>query len=85
MSKKWGAVYVLLAEVLMDFEDKDAANKARIEAETYLDGIVSGETANKTNGGLLFWNEYRYVPPFYLHALISFSVELVKPTVILWL
>jgi hypothetical protein len=35
------------------------ALQARIDAENYLDGIVSGLYANKTAGGLLFWDFYR--------------------------
>jgi len=50
---------LLLAEATLDYQDQNEALRVRAEAELYLDGIVSGATANKTNGGLLFWDAYR--------------------------
>lgn len=59
LSRQWGAFYLLLAEATLDYQDQDEALRVRAEVELYLDGIVSGTTANKTNGGLLFWDAYR--------------------------
>ncbi|KAI9481618.1 MAG: family 9 glycosyl hydrolase [Benjaminiella poitrasii] len=53
---KWGAYYVMLAEVLNKEPTSDRSRKARQTAEKYLDDIVSGKTANRTNGGLLYWD-----------------------------
>lgn len=77
-------MYVLLAEVLMDYVDEQEARRARIEAENYLDGIIYGKTANKTNGGLLFWNEYSDVNSNSLamsasHLLLSYSAKVLRP------
>ncbi|KAI8639883.1 Six-hairpin glycosidase-like protein [Parasitella parasitica] len=55
---KWGALYLMLAEVAPDYHDQDEASLTRAEAEMYLDGIVSGRSVNKTGGGLLFWDAY---------------------------
>ncbi|KAI8967592.1 Six-hairpin glycosidase-like protein [Mycotypha africana] len=55
---KWGAFYVLLAETMLDHQDRSQAIQAREGAEKYLDSIVDGTTANKTRGGLLFWDGY---------------------------
>ncbi|KAI8983541.1 Six-hairpin glycosidase-like protein [Pilobolus umbonatus] len=55
---KHGAVFTLLAGLMMKHEDQEEFKQRRIDAETYLDGIVSGKTANKTEGGLLWWDFY---------------------------
>lgn len=45
---------------MLDSPDHSEALERRIDAENYLDNIVSGITVNKTNGGLLFWDFFRY-------------------------
>lgn len=52
-------MYVLFAEIMFNGTDQNEALSRRVDAENYLDGIVSGLTANKTSGGLLFWDFYR--------------------------
>lgn len=45
---------------MLDSPDHSEALERRIDAENYLDNIVSGITVNKTDGGLLFWDFFRY-------------------------
>lgn len=59
LCSQWGAFYWLLAEATLDYQDQSEALLVRAEAEMYLDGIVSGATVNKTEGGLFFWDAYR--------------------------
>ncbi|KAL9558028.1 hypothetical protein PS6_001498 [Mucor atramentarius] len=81
---KWGAFYLLLAEATLDYQDQNEALRVRAETELYLDGIVSGATANKTNGGLLFWDAYSTANSNSLamstsFLLLSYSAKLLRP------
>ncbi|GAN09646.1 glycoside hydrolase family 9 protein [Mucor ambiguus] len=82
--RQWGAFYSLLAEATLDYRDQNEALLVREEAEAYLDGIVSGKTANKTDGGLLFWEAYSKVNSNSLamstsFLLLSYSAKLLRP------
>ncbi|KAL9557059.1 hypothetical protein MBANPS3_001585 [Mucor bainieri] len=81
---KWGAFYSLLAEATLDYRDQNEALLVRKEAEAYLDGIVSGATVNKTDGGLLFWDAYSTENSNSLamstsFLLLSYSAKLLRP------
>ncbi|GAA5802760.1 hypothetical protein HPULCUR_008235 [Helicostylum pulchrum] len=77
---KWGALYVLLAELMLDSPDHSEALERRIDAENYLDNIVSGITVNKTDGGLLFWDFFSNQNAMSVsHLLLSYSTKVLRP------
>ncbi|CAO3653110.1 unnamed protein product [Mucor fragilis] len=81
---KWGAFYWLLAEATLDYQDQSEALLVRAEAEMYLDGIVSGATVNKTEGGLFFWDAYstensNSIAMSTSFLLLSYSAKLLRP------
>ncbi|KAI8095551.1 Six-hairpin glycosidase-like protein [Thamnidium elegans] len=81
---KWGALYVLFAELMLDSPDHSEALERRIDAENYLDNIVSGITVNKTNGGLLFWDFFsnsnsNQNAMSASHLLLSYSAKVLRP------
>ncbi|KAI8381076.1 Six-hairpin glycosidase-like protein [Radiomyces spectabilis] len=53
---KYGAMYILFAELTLNHGDTQQATARRQEAERYLDGIESLKTANMTQGGMLWWD-----------------------------
>ncbi|KAI7896105.1 Six-hairpin glycosidase-like protein [Mucor mucedo] len=81
---KWGALYVLFAELMLNSSDQTEALARRVDAEIYLDGLVSGTGVNKTNGGLLFWDFYSDANSNQnamsaSHLLLSYSTNVLRP------
>ncbi|KAI8882440.1 glycoside hydrolase family 9 protein, partial [Backusella circina FSU 941] len=58
---KYGAVYVLFSEVMLETGDEYALFMKRLDTERYLDGIVEGTSVNRTRGGLLWWDDFSTV------------------------
>jgi hypothetical protein len=44
---------------MLEIGDEHELFMKRVDAEKYLDGIVDGTSVNRTQGGLLWWNDFR--------------------------